>query len=148
MRKQTVLFLCTHNSARSQMAEAFLKKYAPEQFDVFSAGLTPSGIHPLTTTVMSEAGIDLNGHSAKGVGQFLGKASVHFAVFVCDRAEQSCPTAWPGALARLFWPFEDPAACQGSEQERLEKFREVRNQIDAKVKAWLSEFITREPKKS
>jgi arsenate reductase len=122
------------------MAEAFLKKFAADRFEVYSAGLEPVGIHPLTTKVMNELAIDLTGQSSKGVGQFLGKLSVHFAIFVCDRAEARCPTLWPWALNPLSWPFDDPVACEGTEEERLEKFRQVRNQIEGKIRTWLTEL--------
>lgn len=140
MRKQTVLFLCTGNSARSQMAEALLRKHAGDRFEALSAGLDPVGINPLTIQVMSEIGIDMSGHRSKGVSEYLGKVAVHVTVFVCDRAEASCPTIWPGALHRLSWPFEDPAACTGSPEERLDKFRQIRDQIEGRVVAWLSEL--------
>lgn len=138
-RKPVVLFLCTGNSARSQMAEAFLKKYAGDRFDVYSAGLEPVGIHPLTTRVMSDIGIDLTGHYSKGVKEFLGKLSVHFAIFVCERVEARCPAMWPWALNPLSWPFDDPVVFQGTEDECLEKFRQVRDQIEAKIRTWLAE---------
>jgi protein-tyrosine-phosphatase len=96
-RKPVVLFLCTGNSARSQMAEAFLKKYASDRFEVLSAGMDPVGIHPLTIRVMNEVGIDMSGQYSKGVSQFLGKQVVHCAIFVCDRAEKSCPTSGRGS---------------------------------------------------
>lgn len=145
IRKQVVLFLCTGNSVRSQMAEAFLAKYAGDRFDVISAGLEPVGIHPLTVNVMEEIGFDLSGQCAKGVSQFLGKLSVHFAIFVCEQAEARCPTLWPWALKRLSWPFEDPAALQGTEEQRLHRFRQVRDQIRDKINTWLKEFPATSP---
>jgi arsenate reductase len=84
--------------------------------------------------------IDLNGHRSKGVSEYLGKVSIHTTVFVCDRAEVSCPTVWPGALRRLSWPFEDPAARAGNEAERLAKFRQIRDQIEQRIVAWLHEL--------
>lgn len=139
MNRPVVLFLCTNNAVRSQMAEAFLKKKAAEQFDAYSAGTEPKEIHPLTIRVMSEVGIDLGDHQSKHVRQFLGRLSVRIAVFVCPRAEEKCPIVWPGALARLEWPFDDPAAHQGSEEERLQKFREVRDQIEQRISEWLAQ---------
>lgn len=138
MDRPVVLFLCTGNSARSQMAEAFFKKYAGDRLEIHSAGLEPRSIHPLTIQVMNEVGISLDGHRSKAVGEFLGKLSVRYAIVVCERAEQACPKLWPFTKQRLFWPFEDPAALAGSESERLAKFREVRDQIDEKIKCWLS----------
>jgi arsenate reductase len=139
MRKQTVLFLCTGNSARSQMAEALLRKHAGDRFEALSAGLDPLGVNPLTVRVMNEIGIDMSGHFSKPVSEYLGKVAVHATVFVCDRAESSCPTIWPGALRRLSWPFEDPAAATGSDEQRVQKFREVRDQIEKRILEWLAE---------
>jgi len=89
---------------------------------------------------MNEVGLDLNGHQSKHLRQFLGRLSVRIAVFVCPRAEEKCPIVWPGALARLEWPFEDPAAHEGSDEQRLQKFREVRDQIDRRIADWLTEL--------
>lgn len=139
MNRPVVLFLCTGNSARSQMAEAFLKKYAGDRLEVHSAGLEPCGIHPLTIHVMNEVEISLDDHHSKPVGDYLGKLSVRYAIVVCDQAEKACPKIWPFTEQRLFWPFENPAAFEGTEAERLAKFREVRNQIDEQIKRWLAE---------
>jgi arsenate reductase len=141
MSKPAVLFLCTNNAARSQMAEALLRTKAAESFDVYSAGTEPKpDIDPLTIRVMREVGIDLSGQHPKGLLEYLGRLPVRVAISVCPRAEDKCPTLWPGALARLEWPFEDPAACAGSDDERLEKFRTVRDQIDRKITDWLTEL--------
>ncbi len=134
--KPRILFLCTGNSARSQMAEAFLRYYAGDQFEVHSAGLDPKGIHPLTVVVMEEIGISMADHTSKGVTVYLGKMLFQYLITVCDKAERNCPTMWPGVNQRLHWSFEDPAAFEGSEEEKLAKFREVRNQIEQKVKDW------------
>lgn len=139
MEKAKVLFLCTHNTARSQMAEAFLRKYAGERFEVFSAGYEPNEVHPYAKQVMGEAGIDLSGQRSKSVTEFLGKMSFGYLIIVCERAEKNCPVTFPGFRYRMFWPFEDPVALVGSDQQRLEKFREVRDQIDARIKLWLRE---------
>ena len=136
-KRQTVLFLCTGNSARSQMAEALLRRYAGDRFDVFSAGLQPRSIHPLTLQVLSEIGIDTGTLRSKGVDEFLGKMSIHHAIVVCAKAQQSCPRLYPFALGVLYWPFEDPAALDGSPEEKLAKFREVRDQIDDQIHNWL-----------
>lgn len=137
--KPSVLFLCTGNSARSQMGEAFLRKYAGEHFQVYSAGLVPKEINPLTTEVMHEIGIDLSAHSSKSVKAFLGKEFIHILITVCDDAEKNCPTVWPGVNQRLHWSFEDPAAFEGTHAAKLEKFREIRDQIDGRIQAWLAE---------
>ena len=136
--KSTVLFLCSGNSARSQMAEALLRHYAGDRFDVFSAGLEPRGVNPLTVAVMDEIGIDIREQRSKSVSEFLGKTTVNYAIFVCPRAEQSCPHLYPFSTKSLSWPFDDPAEVTGTTGEKLLKFREVRDQIDRKICAWLA----------
>jgi arsenate reductase len=138
MPKAIVLFVCTGNSARSQMAEALLKKHAGDRLEVHSAGTTPKGINPLTVRVMNEIGIDMEGHYSKSIKEFLGKSSPTHVIFVCDAAEQTCPRNWPFALQTESWSLDDPAAAQGSEEERLEAFREIREQISARVADWLA----------
>jgi len=138
-QKRNVLFLCTHNSSRSQMAEAFLRRYAGDQFNVYSAGLEPTEIHPLTRQVMEEIGLNLEGQSAKGVETYLGRLLVSHLIIVCEAANRRCPYSWPGVYERLFWPFEDPDTGQGGQEEKLEKFRRVRDQIEQRVKSWLEE---------
>ncbi len=140
--RQRVLFLCTGNSARSQMAEAFLRHYGGDRFEVYSAGLEPKGIHPLTIQAMNEIGFLMKEHSSKGVNVYLGKVLFQYLITVCDQAEQNCPTMWPGVNQRLHWSFEDPAAFEGSAEERLAKFREVRDQIEQKVRDWVAEQET------
>ncbi len=140
MEKPKVLFLCTGNSARSQMAEALLKNLAGDRFAVYSAGYDPQSINPFTRRVMEEIGIDLSGQYSKGVEEFLGKMKIDYLITVCDRAEKNCPTAFPGINQRLFWPFVDPAAVTGGDAAKLAKFREVRDQIAARLKLWLMEM--------
>ena len=139
MHKPNVLFLCTGNTARSQMAEAFLKKYAGDRFEVLSAGYEPQEINPLTRQVMAEKGFDLSGHYSKGPGEFLGKVNIRYLIIVCGNAEQRCPKTFPGVLFRFFWPFEDPSAASGTEDEKLAVFRRVRDQVDQKIQSWLKE---------
>jgi len=139
MDKTRVLFLCTGNSARSQMAEAFLRRYAGDKYDVFSAGLEPKEIHPLTRQVMQEVNIDLQGHYAKHVREYMGKMHFGYLITVCADAEEKCPSAFPGVSHRLHWPFEDPAAFMGKNDKKLQKFRKVRNRIDEQIKKWLAE---------
>ncbi len=139
MPKKRVLFLCTGNSARSQMAEAFLRRHGGEDFEPYSAGLEPKGINPYTVRVMAERGYDLAGQRSKGVGEYLGKVLFHHLVTVCDHAEQNCPTAWPGLNERLHWSFEDPAAFSGGEAETLARFREIRDQIERKIIDWVAQ---------
>ena len=139
MEKSRVLFLCTGNSARSQMAEAFLRKYAGDRFEVHSAGLEPNALNPLTVKVMEEAGFDMSGHRSKGIGEYLGKVHFQYLITVCDDADKNCPTIWPGVNQRMHWSFEDPAKFEGSDEQKLAKFRQVRELIDVRVKAWLAE---------
>lgn len=139
MDRQAVLFLCTGNSARSQMAEALLRHYASDRFEAFSAGLRPKPIDPRTHHVMHEIGIDTSGQRSKGIAEFLGKLTVHYAIIVCESADPNCPHLYPFALQVLHWPFDDPAASAGPEQEQLEHFRAVRNQIGSRIRAWLRE---------
>jgi arsenate reductase (thioredoxin) len=139
MDQNRVLFLCTGNSARSQMAEAFLRRYGGEKYECYSAGLQPKGINPLTIQVMQEIGYDLTGHTSKGVNDFLGRIFINQLITVCDHAEKNCPTVWPGIVRREHWSFEDPAAFEGSPDEMIAKFREIRDLIDQKVRIWLSE---------
>jgi arsenate reductase (thioredoxin) len=137
MDKPKVLFLCTGNSARSQMAEAFLRKYASNRYEAFSAGLEPGVIHPLTLQVMEEVSIDMSGQYSKGLDTYSGKVNFAYLITVCDNADQRCPV-FPGMGMRLHWSFEDPAAFQGRHAEKLMKFRQVRDQIEAKVKQFIS----------
>lgn len=137
MNMQRVLFLCTHNAARSQMAEALLRKHAGERFDVASAGLEPTAVHPLTIRAMHEIGLDISGQRSKGLDEFLGKATVQIAIIVCEQAQKNCPRIFPFAMQCICWPFEDPAACNGTEAEQLQRFRDVRDQIEARILEWL-----------
>jgi arsenate reductase (thioredoxin) len=139
MGKQRVLFLCTGNSARSQMAEAFLRKYGGSSFEPHSAGLEPKGVNPLTIRVMDEVGIDISNQRSKGIETYLGKVLFQHLITVCDDADQNCPTVWPGVRNRMHWSFEDPAKLEGTAEERLAKFREVRDLIENKIKEWAAE---------
>ncbi len=140
MTKTRVLFICTSNAARSQMAEAFLRIYAGDRYDAFSAGLGPGPINPLTLRVMEEKGISMKGHYSKGVDGFLGY-DFGFVIVVCSNAEAVCP-AFPDPCIQLYWPFDDPEAATGSEEDKLAKFREIRDQIDAKIRQWLADCQT------
>ncbi|MGC8874232.1 MAG: arsenate reductase ArsC [Chloroflexia bacterium] len=136
--KVRVLFLCTHNSARSQMAEALLRHLAGDRFEAYSAGLEPREIHPYTLRVMEEIGVDMRGQRAKPVDEYLGKVHFGYIITVCSRAEEMCPI-FPGTAVRLSWPFEDPAAFEGTEEEKLQRFREVWDQIAARIREWIAE---------
>jgi len=138
-RKTKVLFLCTGNSARSQMGEAMLRKYAGDRFEIHSAGLEPSVINPYTVRVLEEAGIDTSGQYAKPLSDYIGKVHFGYLITVCSKAEEKCPI-FPGMGVRLHWPFEDPAAFEGSDEEKMAKFRQIRDQIEAKVKEWVQEL--------
>jgi arsenate reductase (thioredoxin) len=138
MTKPKVLFLCTGNSARSQMAEALLRNYAGEHFEVFSAGLEPRGINPLTVQVMEEIGLDMSSHTSKDLYSFIGKISFEYMITVCGRAEDRCPI-FPGMGTRLHWDIEDPSKFQGTPAQKVAKFREVRDRLDQKIRLWLSQ---------
>ena len=138
MSKPRVLFMCVHNSARSQMAEAFLRELAPDRFEAFSAGLEPTSIDPLAVEVMAERGVAIGAARAKGLDEFLGKVHFGYLITVCERAKQGCPT-FPGMGTRLHWPFDDPAEVGGSGEERVAAYREVRDRIEARIREWLGE---------
>jgi arsenate reductase (thioredoxin) len=133
-----VLFICTHNSARSQMAEALLKKYAGEHFEVYSAGYQPQPIHSYTYKVMQEIDIDLSNQQPKDLWELAKNQHFGIIITVCKKTEADCPTI-PGASTRLYWNIEDPAAYEGSEEAKIAKFREIRNQIKEKIVEFLKE---------
>lgn len=145
MQKLNVLFLCTGNSCRSVMGETILRHIAGDRFNVYSAGTDPKGINPMAVQVLQEIGVSTEGVRSKHVAEYVGKMPFQYVIVVCDSADQSCPRTWPGMLNRLFWPFADPPAFQGSEVQRLEKFREVRDQIRNKLTQWLKELESAEP---
>lgn len=142
MAKQRVLFLCTGNSARSQMAEAFLRHYADAQFEVHSAGLEPKGINPYTIRVMDEVGIDIRHQTSDSVRKYMGFMHFTYAITVCSAADKNCPHALWSRGTKLHWPFDDPAAVEGTDEEKLAKFRDVRDQIAAKIQSWIAERET------
>lgn len=135
--KPCVLFLCTGNSARSIMAEAILRDRAGDCFEVASAGLKPRTVHPMTIEALREIGLPTDGLHSKSSLLFLGKVAVRYAIIVCESADQSCPKVFPFATRRMSWPFEDPVAFEGTEFERMAKFREVRDQIADRIDEWL-----------
>ena len=141
-KKQRVLFLCSGNSNRSQMAEAFLENIAGNRFEALSAGLeTKDSIHPMAIAVMREKGIDISSKKTKDVDAFLGKEFIHYLIVLCDVAREACPHVWPGMLpeCRFYWPTPDPAGLQGSEEEKLHAFRTVRDEIEKKIEQWVKE---------
>ncbi len=131
MSKQSVLILCTGNSARSQMAEGLFRHLAGDRFEVASAGTKPSSVRPEAIQAMKEIGISLAGHRSKSVDEFLGKP-VDYVITVCDNAKETCPV-FPAGTSRMHWPFEDPPAPHdGTDEERLAVFRMVRDQMKAR----------------
>jgi len=135
-----VLFVCVHNSARSQMAEAFLKKYGAGRFAAESAGVEPGRLNPVVVAAMREVGIDISQNQTKSVFDFYQQGRLYsYVITVCDQGEDKCPV-FPGISQRLHWSFADPSSFQGSEEDKLKKTREVRDQIEAKVKAWIGTF--------
>lgn len=129
------------------MAEAFFQKYAPEEFEVYSAGLEPRPIHPLSIQAMREVGIDISGKQSKSVREYLGKKVFAHVIFVCEETEQKCPNLFPmSSRQSLSWPFTDPAAVAGSEREQVEAFQDVRDRIERKVKSWLIEYRNKTPR--
>ena len=134
-----VLFLCVHNSARSQMAEAFLKKYAGDNFDVESAGLEPGKLSPFVVRAMAELGIDISKNPTKDVFDLFKAGRVYqVIVTVCSReAAERCPI-FPGRAERLYWPFPDPSTFKGTDGEIMAKVREVRDQIELAVKEFVA----------
>lgn len=130
-----VLVLCTGNSARSQMAEAFLRSLPGVDIDVSSAGVSPSQVRPEAVAVMEEIGIDASGLRSKSVDEFAGQ-EFDYVITVCDNAAENCPL-FPGKAERVHWSFEDPAKVNGTEEERLNAFRRVRDEMIEKLSSWI-----------
>jgi len=141
MAKIKVLFVCIHNSARSQMAEAFLNNFAGATFEATSAGLEHGTLNPLAVEVMNEAGIDISGNKTKDVFEFFKSGRrFNYVITVCDAANsQRCPI-FPGALQTIHWSFADPSAFTGSLEERLEKTRQVRDEIKNEIERFIAGF--------
>jgi arsenate reductase (thioredoxin) len=129
--KPRVLFLCTGNSARSQMAEGYLRHVAGDEFEALSAGTEPKGLNPLAVEAMKEIGIDISQQKSKDVRDFLGQA-IPYVVTVCDNAQARCPV-FPGTYKFLHWSLEDPAEAARSHDETLAVFRRVRDQITQRI---------------
>lgn len=138
MNKQKVLFLCTGNSARSQMAEGLLRHLAGERVEVFSAGSKPSVVNPYAIRAMAQRGIDISGQHSKHLSEFLNQP-FDTVITVCDQAAEACPV-FPGKAARIHWSFPDPAAVQGSDAEILASFEHVRDGLEAKLATWVNEI--------
>jgi len=133
-----VLFLSSGNSVRSQMAEGFLRVLAADAFEAFSAGSTPRELHPLAVAVMAERGVDISEQRPKGVQEYMGKAQFEFLITVCDRAEKGCPM-FPGVGTREYWPLDDPALADVTDDARLALFRETRDYLEQRVRRFLVE---------
>jgi len=138
--KKRVLFVCIHNSARSQMAEAFLKQICGEEFEAHSAGLEPGKLNPVVVEAMQEIGIDISGNQIKGVFDYIKSGKMFgYVITVCDEASaERCPI-FVGITKRLHWSFPDPSSFQGTHDEKLAKTREVRDIIKAKIEQWCEE---------
>ncbi len=138
--KTKVIFLCTGNSARSQMAEALMKHYAGDRYEVHSAGLAPKAIiNPYTVQVMAERGFDLAEQWCKDVSTYLGRTNFGYLFTVCARSEANCPSTFLNfGGERIEWDFEDPVLFEGSDAAKLAKFRSVRDQIDQQIQTWLT----------
>ena len=141
MNKIKVIFICVHNSARSQMAEAFLKKYGGEKFEVTSAGLEPGMLNPVVVDVMKEIGIDISENKTKSVFDFYKNGNFfNYVITVCDESQsERCPI-FPGLVKQIHWGFADPSSFEGSLEEKKVKTRIVRDEIDAKIKQLLKEI--------
>lgn len=129
--KQRILFICTHNSARSQMAEGLLRHLAGDRYEVFSAGTEATLVRPLAIQVMAELGIDISGQFSKTLQRYLDQPFDE-VITVCDTAAETCPV-FPGATHRRHWSFEDPSKATGSQEEQLTVYRRVRGQIRARI---------------
>ena len=139
--KIRVLFICIHNSGRSQMAETFLKIIAGERFEAESAGLEPRPINPYVIKVMEEIGYDLSGNTSDRVMQFFQEGRLYdYVITVCNESiENQCPI-FPGIARRLYWPFPDPQKATGTEDEKLDNIRSIRDQIREHIKSWVKSF--------
>ena len=130
-QKQRVIFVCTHNSARSQMAEGMLRAWGGDRFEAFSAGTEQTRVRPEAIAVMAEIGIDISGHASKTLEPFMGK-EFSWLITVCDQAKESCPTI-PGVRQQAHWSVDDPSAAEGDEESRLEAFRMARDHLRDRV---------------
>ena len=137
--KERVLFLCTGNSARSQMAEGWLRHLAGDRFDVFSAGTHPVGLNPGSVEAMAEVGIDISQHRSKSAAEFTAMP-IDYVITVCDRAKETCPR-WSGAVRLIHWSFDDPAAVTESPEQRRQVFRQVRDEIASSIRQFLVSHV-------
>ena len=136
MDKQRVLFICTHNSARSQMAEGFLRAWGGDDFEAFSAGTEATEVRPLAIEVMNDLGVDISGHESKSLDRYLNQP-FDWVISVCDEARTACPV-FPGADQSAHWSFEDPSEATGTEEERRDVYRRVATEIGMRVRQFLT----------
>ena len=140
MSKQTVYFLCTGNSCRSQIADGFLKKYGSEKYEVLSAGLEAHGLNSRAIQIMNEVGIDITSHTSDVINPgILNRAD--YVITLCGHADEHCPVILNKNVIKWHWGFEDPAKAQGTEEEIIAKFREVRDAIETRIKAFMKDGI-------
>lgn len=149
MIRQKVLFICIHNSARSQMAEELLRKMAGDRFEAASAGLEPGAVNPLVVKALTEEGIDISGKKTVSAFDLLKQGKFFtYVVTVCDEtAAESCPI-FPGTRERIHWGFPDPSAFTGSDEEKLERIREIRDAIKKRISDWVAELVAGEKLKA
>ena len=139
MNKKRVLFICVHNSARSQMAEAFLRQLAGDKFEVESAGLEPGTLNPVVVEIMKEIGIDISGNKTKNAFDFYKQGKQYdYVITVCDESQSGACPAFPGGGERIHWGFEDPSSFIGTHKEKLKKTRKIRDKIKDTLEAWVS----------
>jgi arsenate reductase len=137
-KKKRVLFLCIHNSARSQIAEAFFNQLCGDEFEALSAGVEPGKLNPLTVEVMKEVGIDISGKQTQAAFDLAKRGELFsYVVTVCDEAAERCPI-FPGASERVAWSFPDPSRFEGTWEERLQRTRDVRDEIKRRIEEWCS----------
>ncbi|MEO8393081.1 MAG: arsenate reductase ArsC [Chloroflexota bacterium] len=137
--KMRVLILCTGNSARSQMAEGLLRHLNGERVEVFSAGSKPSRVNPYAIETMRQRGIDISGQRSKHLSEYLNQP-FDFVITVCDQAAETCPI-FPGSAQRIHWSFPDPAAVEGSDDEILAAFEQVRDDLEGKLREWMDKLL-------
>ena len=142
MTKIKALFVCVHNSARSQMSEAFLNHYFGDKFEAESAGLEPGKLNPVVVDAMKEIGIDISGNKTKSVFDYFKQGKMFkYVITVCDKtAAERCPI-FPGVSEKIHWSFPDPSALQGTYEEKLERTKEIRDIIANQIKTWAEEII-------
>jgi arsenate reductase len=139
MGKKNVIFLCVHNSARSQVAEALLRHYAGDRYNVYSAGMKVCEVNPLALQVLEEKGVDTDGLRSQSVRDYMGRQDFEHAIIVCRTMEEDCPTFNADARYIHRWIVDDPAAVTGSDAEKLAAFRQARDKIEARMQIWLEE---------